>query len=75
MSPSLNIPLHFECHCVLFYIWVSEYPKYILNSLQFHILVRMQKDFVAVNMAAVIVSRSVCSDPNLVAMVHCTRVS
>ena len=34
-----------ECHCVLFYIWVSECPNYRYNSRRFSHLVCTQKQF------------------------------
>ena len=46
-----------ECHCVLFYIWVSECPKY---DFAFD---GIQKNFVAANTAAINLPRCVCSDP------------
>ena len=44
-----------EYHCVLFYIWVRECPKYRANC--------TQNDFVAANIAAIMLPRFVCLDP------------
>ena len=48
-----------ECHCVLFYTWVSECPKYRYYFRQFPFGMHAKKEFVA----AIILQHSVCSDP------------